>query len=1187
MTHAASATAPWPWPDDAAGRVVVLGPWSLSVGGVSVGGERLAGPRGVTFLARLAWSAGEVVDRETLADALWGHDRPATWQSSLRNLVSASRKAVADLPGVRLATLPTGLLLDVEGGVVVDAALLAAGRDDVEAHRRAGGLAAALDGARRLLHSSTGAVGVDLAGPWAERLRRSVEEDRVRLALLGSETALRLGDAEQAVELARLALTLRPREESGYQALMRAQHAIGDRAAALDSYTELRELLREEFGSTPSQATEEVFLDVLRHEEAGAVRDRRRSLPFATGRLRLIDTTQPLVGRADDLERAVDHLLDPRAASAVLLLSGPAGIGKTRLAAAVAARAHAAGAMVLHGRADSRVAAPYATVAEALDSHLGLLGPQELADLAGNHTSVLARYLPTCRSLWPAAEPTGSSRLERLHAETALIDLLARLAAAGPTLLVLDDLQWSSTTTTHLLEALQRGPGIPGLSVLALQRPGSSDDAPPPPAARRPAPDGALATAQAGRLLAGSDETGPPTDGRPLRISLGPLDRDAVARLVDEVAAPGASPSPAGQRDEDRAAVTALTDAVWRIGAGHPLVTTSLLRSRATGLVQLARPTGWGPLTQELVTALPHDTAAVLRVAAAADGPVTPSAVAGATGLTVAGVTAIMTGAVGLGILSPVATSPAASSGPGPAPTAAVGTTLTAVVATAVRETMSAAEIEALRERLADAAADHSPESVSAPLVAAPARRPSRREWTRQVRSAVPAMRSAIDRGEYLSAVSTGLDAFHLLEQAGDPDEGARWQLQILLGEAWRALGDERAHATLDDVVDEARRAGDVLTMAEAALAFTATGTGTDEAHLSDALLALYEEVLAELGDGEPGLRARLLGHLGTAYGWRQSSEKAAEATTTAIALAEELGDADTLISVYTTGRRALAGSGLVDHQEFFEQRLLQLTADYNDPPTTVRTAIWQFESQVQRGRGEDLETLLSPDETALRMVRDTGSRHSLLYSRAALHLLRGDLELADAAIEEAAEVGRRNSAAATIVEAIRLIQLMLLRFEQGRLAEVRAELAAFCATQDVPEWWGSMAFADAAIGLDAEIPHELDVFFTGFDRAGARIAIPHGLAALMATPVRRFGQVERARRLYGVLLPASGTGGYVGCFSGPIDHSLGVLADCLGDLPAARRHFSDAADFCRRLGAPLWLERCDAELAALDLREA
>ncbi|WP_370290921.1 AAA family ATPase [Nocardioides sp.] len=1168
MTHAVTAIAPWPWPDDAAGRVVVLGPWSLTVDGVTVGADRLAGPRGVTLLARLAWSAGEVVDRETLAAAVWGADRPATWQSSLRNLVAASRKAIGDLPGVRLETLTAGLLLDVDGTVVTDAALLATGRAEVEAHRRAGNLAAALDGAQRLLRSSAGALAVDIVGPWAETVRRTVSDDRVRLALLGSETALRLGDAEQAVELARLALSLRPREEAGHQALMRAQHAVGDRAAALDTYTELRELLREEFGSTPSQATQDVFLDILRHEEAGAVRDRRRLLPFATGRLRLIDSTQPLVGRAAELDRAVEHLLGPRATTSVLVLTGTAGIGKTRLAAAVAARAHAAGTMVLHGRADSRVAAPYATVAEALDSHLGLLGPQELADLAGNHTSVLSRYLPSCRSLWPAVEPTGSNRLERLHAETALCDLLARLADAGPTLLVLDDLQWSSTTTVRLVEALLRGPDVPGLAVLALQRPGTEDDALPNPT--HPPPGEGLDR---------------PTEGRLLRMDLGPLDRDAVDRLVHEVAASATSAtSPtgderAGQREEERASVAALTDAVWRIGAGHPLVTTTLLRSRATGLVQLARPTVWGPLTQELVTALPEDTAAVLRAAAAADGPLTPSTVADATGLSAASVAAIMTGAVGLGILSPGAISPTG---------AAVGTTLNSVVAAAVRETMSAAELEALRERLNDAAALGSGDDAPpAPLVPAPTRRPSRREWTRQVRAAVPSMRSAIDRGEYLSAVSTGLAAFHLLERADDPDEQVRWQLQILLGEAWRALGDERAHATLHDVVDEARRAGDVLTMAEAALAFTATGTGTDEAHLSDALLALYEEVLAGLGEGEPGLRARLLGHLGTAYGWRHSAEKAAEATTTAIALAEELGDPDTLISVYTTGRRALAGSGMVDHQEFFEQRLLQLTADYNDPPTTVRTAIWQFESQVQRGRGDDLETLLSPDETALRMVRDTGSRHSLLYSRAALHLLRGELEEADAAIEEAAEVGRRNAAAATIVEAIRLIQLMLLRFEQGRLAEVRAELAAFCATQDVPEWWGSMAFADAAIGLDAEVPRELDVFFTGFERAGARIAIPHGLAALMATPLRRFGQVERARRLYDVLLPASGTGGYVGCFSGPIDHSLGVLADCLGDAAAARQHFTAAADFCRRLGAPLWLERCDAELAALDLRTA
>lgn len=1117
----------WPWPEDVRARIEILGSWRLSLDALDLRVDDLGGARTATALARLAWTTGVPIDRDELADAVWGEDRPATWASSLRNMLATARRLLADRAGVHLTSGRSGIVLEIDGGAVSDALLLLAEHDRADSLRRDGDLVGALDAVRTALAASAAEPGRDLVGRWLEEVRAEVADRRARLSRLGAETALRLGDPATAVELARLGLSIRPREEATHQLLMRALHAEGDRAAALDVYAALRRVLRDEFGTLPSKTTEEVFLDVLRHDEAGDVRDRRRRLPYTSGRLHLLQTTQPFVGRDAELDAAVAHLVDGVAAAPLLVLSGPPGIGKTRMAAAVAARADDAGLMVLHGRADARVPAPYATVAEALDGHLGLLDLPELADLAGNHAAVLSRYLPSCRSLSHSAEATGSPRLERLHAETALIDLLSRLCEGGPVLLVLDDLQWASLTSLRLLEALAAGAGVPGLAVVAIQR----DDEP---------------------LLPDVTE-----GDRLRRLALGPLDRDAVGGLLDALR-PLTSVTP-----EESAAVH---DGLWQVAAGHPLLTTALVRGRANDLLRLARPASWTPVARELMPGLPAATAQVVRAIATVDAPVTAAAVSRATGVPLEDVTAIGVGAAALGLL-------AEEVGP------AGARSLHPAIAAAVRADIPAAEREELRRLLRctdDPAAPVTDPGSDRPRTASRELAPESR---RRVRAAPPAMRSSIDRGEYASAVATGLEAFHLLERAGDPDIEARWQLQILLGEAWRALGDERAIATLDDVVRETRLAGDVVMMAEAALAFTATGTGTDEAHLSDALLALYEEALAALGEDEPALRARLLGHLGTAYGWRQSSERAAAATTEAITLAETLGDPATLISVYTTGRRALAGSGMVDHQEFFEERLLTLTTDYNDPPTRVRTAIWRFESRVQRGEGAELEELLSPDPTALQMVRDTGSRHSLLYSRAALLLLRGDLEAAGSAIEEAAAAGRANSSAASIVEAIRLIQLMLLRWEQGRLAEVRTEFADFCAAHDVPEWWGSMAFCDAAIGRDADIARELDLFFSGFDRAGARIAIPHGLAALMATPVRRLGQVERARRLYDVLAPAAGTGGYVGCFSGPIDHALGVLADTLGDQDAARAHFTAGAEFSRRLGAPLWVARCEAEL--------
>lgn len=52
--------------------------------------------------------------------------------------------------------------------------------------------------------------------------------------------------------------------ESGYQQLMRAHAALGNRAEALRTYHWCRELMADELGVSPSPETEAVYLEVLR-----------------------------------------------------------------------------------------------------------------------------------------------------------------------------------------------------------------------------------------------------------------------------------------------------------------------------------------------------------------------------------------------------------------------------------------------------------------------------------------------------------------------------------------------------------------------------------------------------------------------------------------------------------------------------------------------------------------------------------------------------------------------------------------------------------------------------------------------------------------------------------------------------------------------------------------------------------
>jgi DNA-binding SARP family transcriptional activator len=79
-----------------------------------------------------------------------------------------------------------------------------------------------------------------------------------------SEIFVSRGELPLATKHAAEAVALEPFRETGYQRLMRAQAATGNRAEALRTYERCRLLLAEELGVSPSAQTETVCLDILR-----------------------------------------------------------------------------------------------------------------------------------------------------------------------------------------------------------------------------------------------------------------------------------------------------------------------------------------------------------------------------------------------------------------------------------------------------------------------------------------------------------------------------------------------------------------------------------------------------------------------------------------------------------------------------------------------------------------------------------------------------------------------------------------------------------------------------------------------------------------------------------------------------------------------------------------------------------
>lgn len=164
-----------------------------------------------------------------------------------------------------------------------------------------------------------------------------------------------------------------------------------------------------------------------------------------------------LVGRRRELGILTEAVARP---PALVLIEGEAGIGKTRLLRELLT---AARTPVLLGHCQPlREPFPYGPVLEALRA----LGPKIGPDL-NPVTGVLRPLLPEIAGALPAQpEPLGDPAAERHRLFRAVRELLI---AAGPALLVVEDLHWGDDGSRELLRFLVAGPP-PELSLVVTYR---------------------------------------------------------------------------------------------------------------------------------------------------------------------------------------------------------------------------------------------------------------------------------------------------------------------------------------------------------------------------------------------------------------------------------------------------------------------------------------------------------------------------------------------------------------------------------------------------------------------------------------------------------------------------------------------------------------------------------------------
>ncbi len=410
------------------------------------------------LLAYLTLHQQSNCSRRLLAAALWPDTSDVQALKNLRTLLTRLRKVLPE-PEQWITFGPQTLQWRRDSDFVLDVTLFQSATQQAAANAQGQPLDA-ITACEAALHAYSGDLLPDWYAEWVSPLR-----DRLRSQYLATlELLSNLLEGQQrhgeALACARRWVQADPLHEAAYAQLMRLHLAQGDKTEALRVFQACAAALRVELETSPGQMLQALQQQALASHWPAASQPKpdEESIAF--------------VGRAEEMRR----LQEIRRSSAsglaqLLLITGEAGIGKTRLATEFAALLGKQGSAVASARCftggDTFAYAPLSDLLRSgcFESRLRALDPIWASEVARLLPELLAgqAHIP---APGPLSEPWQLQRF--LQAVTRVV--LGTDAEQGTTrqppaqVLLIDDLQWCDKETLHwiayLLHVTARAPII-------------------------------------------------------------------------------------------------------------------------------------------------------------------------------------------------------------------------------------------------------------------------------------------------------------------------------------------------------------------------------------------------------------------------------------------------------------------------------------------------------------------------------------------------------------------------------------------------------------------------------------------------------------------------------------------------------------------------------------------------------
>ena len=822
----------------------------------------------------------------------------------------------------------------------------------------------------------------------------------------------------------------------------------------------------------------------------------------------------------------------------LFMLAGEPGIGKSRLADELAARARERRFLVLWGRCWEAGGAPaYWPWVQALRAHVSATDPEDLLEELGAGAGYVARMIPDVQAVLPDVDvrEVGDPDAARFQLFDAVTSFLLAASRRQPILLVLDDLHVADTASLLLLRfatgELARGRV---LVVGCYRDPDPDRDAPLPPELVE------LAHQPSSRIL--------------LLAGLSELD---VTRFIDR--ATGIAPP------------VSLVSAVFEETEGNPLFVGELVRlleqeGRLTPVAPGARLAIPASLREVIGRRLAHLSEAcreVLETSSIIGREFEVGLVTRLAGRPDQEILERLDEASRARVVGEVSGLP----GRFRFAHALIRDVLYEGIPSALRIDLHRRTGEALEALPEEEQTSRLAELAHHFHLATPGG-----GTERGIGYARRAGDDATKRLAYEEAARLYGMALQQLKFVGGSQGELRCELLLRLGDARSRAGDlAAARETLADAADLAKRLGDAERLARAAIGYAGwilwMRAGGDRR-----VIPLLEDALRAAGDQPSPTHIRLMARLACALRGSLDRERGEVLGRRAVEMARNLGDPRTLLFALV-GRSA--GNWWPENPEErlgIADEIVEGARAVGDPEREFQGHVARLISYEELGDISRVEVELVHLAALASELRSPSLRWAVAAVSANIALQRGRFTEAERSAREARDIGGRSML--TDAEATYGSHTYFIRTEQGRPREA-LELVEDAAERFT--WYPFLRceLADLQLQVGDERASRATYEALAADRFGSLPRDNEWLFALtLLAPLSiRHRELEGASILYELMLPFADRHaiGHSEGSTGSASRALGILAAGLSRFDDAERHFSFAIDHNERMGARLW----------------